>query len=128
MRLRCVPGSSKQISYIWESHKKVQSLERKEKKKFGNGNMAAHVAKALWKMSRIGCQLCSFGLLNTSACFSKSIPGFVSHQFQRKYIHSIFRCPKQMRSSFPKLEHAKQHIAHILTQPKARTVFFVPDF
>lgn len=51
-------------------------------------------------------------------------PGSVSHQLRRRYIHSIPRCPKQMRSSFSKLKHAKQHIAHILTQPKARTVFF----
>lgn len=74
-----------------------------------------------WAVLAVSCAL--WHLKHISLLLQKH-PDSVSHRFQRQYIHSIPRCPKQMRSSFSKLRHAKQHIAHILTQPKARTAFF----
>lgn len=74
-----------------------------------------------WALLAVSCALWH---LKHISCFLQKHSGSVSHWFQRRYIHSISHCPKQMRSSYSKLKHAKQHIAHILTQPEARTVFF----
>lgn len=74
-----------------------------------------------WALLAVGCALWH---LKHISCFLQKHNGSVSHWFQRRYIHSIPHCSKQMRSSYSKLKHAKRHIAHILTQPKARTVFF----
>lgn len=124
-RLCCVPGSSKQISYMWRSHRKKYDHWKEKRKrnlevKTRRNMLQKYCGK--WAVLAVSCALWH---LKHISLLLQNHPGSVSHWFQRQYIHSILRCPKQMRSSFSKLKHAKRHIAHILTQPKARTIFFL---